>query len=266
MSSSTPQRAKRSSPEDASPSPPAYSHKSKRQRYSAVEKLAILQKAATKPNIKVASEDLGVSARCLNRWRHEEHNLRGAVTNRGIGTAKATHQDRMPKLTRVLRSNLHHVEQHTVVSVRRLAQRAMEVRDELLQLYAMGQGFLHDEELKALQAFTGSKSWASKFLKRYRSSGNDAVPTVDMLEEAEPAARQKYDPEEEEEEEGEEEVLDIASIEFVDSILKPLIEAEQRLTIVDAPEALKYLAIARREILKAFAKAQIDGDKKRAAI
>jgi hypothetical protein len=141
----------------------------------------------------------------------------------------------------------------------------MEVRDELLQLYALGQGFLPDAEVKALKAFSGSKSWASKFLMRYRQSGKDSVPPADVLGKAEPAAaaRHQYDPEEDEDDE--EESAGISSIEFVDSVLKPLIEVEQKLAGVDAPEALKHLASARREILKAFAKAQIDGDKKKAA-
>jgi hypothetical protein len=251
-----------------------YSHRGSRRSYTTEQKLAVLQKAAAFPNLKSASKSTHISEQCLRRWKEHEVCLRQAIRTRGLDAAKRVYPDKMPTLSRLCRQYLEEMGQmdhFDDVTTTVLSLKATEIRDDLLHLAARGQVRpLPSHEIKCYQNFKASKGWATKFLLRFRRH-REAVTDTQQQGVALPyrygdstaTVRAHQEPDRENDQDDvvpargeDEEEEDMSSADFVDAILKPLIEVEQKLANVDATAALKHLQCARKEILLAFAKAQ----------
>jgi hypothetical protein len=262
-----------------------YSHRSSRRSYTTEEKLAALQKASTFPSLKSASKAIHIPEQCLQRWKEHEGCIRQqAIRNRGLAASKRLYPDKMPTLSRLCRKFLEETD-HMFggVTATALSLKALEIRDDLLHLSARGQMHpLSSHETKAYQHFKASKGWATKFLFRFRTH-RDAVENIDAPKQrrvlpripplnsngnpvvAPPEHGEEGDHGNDDDvifppargEEAKQDDDNISSTDFVDGILKSLIEVEQKLAKnVNAAAALNHLQSARKEILVAFAKAQ----------
>lgn len=247
--------------------------------------MAALEKVSTFPSLKSASKAIRIPEQCLQRWKEREGCLRQQATRTlGLAASKRLYPDKMPTLSRLCRQYLDETD-HLFggVTSTALSLKAIEIRDDLLHLAARGQMRpLSSHETKACKKFKASKGWAAKFLFRFRRHRDAAeivdaqqlldvrvrVPTYNNYGDsavAPPARREEpnYDNDKDDEvvptaagEEVEQDD-DMSSADFVDAILKPLVEVEQKLAKnVNAIAAVKHLQSARKEILLAFGKAQ----------
>jgi len=156
--------------------------KKERKEFTAQEKLQILSElnGPNPPSVSSLLEKYGVSKSSLHRWRQPEKMERlqeMADGSDGIGagdggngnhTDKSKKRDMNDKLRKIklglqsfCKDNLtRDVIEQLAITSSLIQLKASEIKDELLKRHEVVPNVLTDEEVSALQAFKGSKSWS----------------------------------------------------------------------------------------------------------
>jgi len=147
--------------------------KKQRRRYDNNFKAEVLEHLKI-PGTKLpaVAKQFGIPENTLREWTKVSvvQSIEAARAKHG-GTLKANMYDPMHRLTESLmvffdrnERQPQHLKQP--VTTKLVVAKGLEARNNLLELNEI-QPFLEDKERKALEAFTGSDSWAKKFAKRH---------------------------------------------------------------------------------------------------
>jgi len=188
--------------------------KKERKEFTAAEKLNILlmieDPMAQPVSQKQLREKYNVSKSSLHRWKQQQSRLQELVANEGKGGRKRDTKDYLVKIKDGLKkfadeNSAKDVKERLAITTRVVQAQAIKLREELLQQYnennSMGGALLEqgndsmvlgEEEYKALQSFTVTKSWASRIAstmdllssprpRRPKKKGNDTAKGSDDI-------------------------------------------------------------------------------------
>ena len=155
------------------PAPAPRPAKKQRRRYDNNFKAEVLEHLKVPgTRLPAVAKQYGIPENTLREWTKVSvvQSIEAARQKHG-GTLKANMYDPMNRLTEALmvffdRNERQPQHQKQPVTTKLVVAKGLEAKNNLLELHEI-QPFLDPKEKKALEAFTGSDSWAKKFAKRH---------------------------------------------------------------------------------------------------